>query len=172
MKIKYLLSLGIMAVLLSSCGGRYNSAEELTVPILQAIKADNPGKLVKMLPPDDKINSIYAVDKGTVGWVYYNKYTKDYREKHLRGRLYVNFDIIKTISDENKLDWDNVEYSTPQKEDVTDSLSSYTVVTTNLKFPSGGSYVLQYHAANENGKWYLLDDIYFATTAATKEASK
>ncbi len=169
MKIKYLLTIGLMGLLLSSCGGRYNSAEELTVPILQAIKADNPGKLVKLLPPADKINPIFAADKGTVGWVYYNKYTKDYREKQLRGRLRTNMDIIKTISDENKLDWDNVEYSAPQKEDVTDSLSSYSIVTTHLKFPAGGTYDLKYHAANENGKWYLLDDIYFSTA---QEATK
>jgi len=59
MKIKYLLSICLMALLLSSCGGRYNNAEELTVPILQAIKSDNCEKLVKLLPPKDKINPVF-----------------------------------------------------------------------------------------------------------------
>lgn len=169
MKIKYLLSIGFMAIVLSSCGGRYNNAEELTVPILQAIKADNAEKLVKLLPPKDKINPVFAANKGTVGWCYYNKYTKDYREMQLRARLRTNLDIIKTISADNKLDWDNVEFSTPQKDDVTDSISSYSIISTHLKFPTGGTYDLKFHAANENGKWYLLDDIYFSTA---QEASK
>ena len=169
MKVKYLLSICLMALLLSSCGGRYNNAEELTVPILQAIKSDNCEKLVKMLPPADKINSVFTANKGTVGWVYYNKYTKDYREMQLRARLRTNLDIIKTITADNKLDWDNVEYSAPTKDDVTDSLSSYSIISTHLKFPTGGTYDLKFHAANDNGKWYLLDDIYFSTA---QEASK
>ncbi len=163
MKIRYFISLCFFAVVLSSCGGRYNNAEELTVPILQAIKADDMGKLKHLLPPIDKVNPVFANNKGTVGWVYYNKYGKDYHKMQLIARLRTNMDIIKTISDENKLDWDNVEYTKPTKDDVTDSLSSYSIVTTNLKFPSGGEYELKFHCANDNGKWYLLDDLYFGS---------
>ena len=163
MKIKYFISLCFIAAVLSSCGGRYNNAEELTVPVLQAIKADDMGKLEQLLPPKDKINNVFTANKGTVGWTYYNKYGKDYHEMHLLARLRTNMDIIKTISDANKLDWDNVEYTAPKKDDVTDSLSSYSIISTNLKFPSGGEYELKFHAANDNGKWYLLDDLYFGT---------
>jgi hypothetical protein len=169
MKIKYFFGLFIITAVLSSCGARVNNAEELAVPIIQAIQSDNVGKLDCMLPPYDQVNPVFASNKGTVGWVYYNKYTKDYREKALRARIRTNMDIIKTISTDNGLDWDNVKYTEPKKEDVTDSLSSYSIVTTHLQFPKGGEYELKYHAAQSNGKWYLLDDIYFGTKQDEKK---
>jgi hypothetical protein len=161
MKIKFIFGLFILALGFSSCGARMNNAEELTVPIIQSIQNDDECKLEKMLPPESEVNSVFASNKGTVGWVYYNKYTKDYREKHLKARIRTNLDIIKTISKDNDLDWDNVEYSKPEKQEVNDSLSGYTIVTTHLKFPKGKPYELKYTTAMSNGKWFLLDDIYF-----------
>jgi hypothetical protein len=168
MKIKYFFGLFILTLVLSSCGARFNNPEDLAVPIIQGIQNDNLTKLNCMLPPEDQVNTLFASNKGTVGWVYYNKYTKDYREKALRARIATNIDIIKTISKDNNLDWDNVKYSAPTKEDVNDSLSSYTIVTTHLQFPKG-EYELKYHAAMANGKWYLLDDIYFGTKQDEKK---
>ena len=163
MKIKHLIAILIIGVTLGSCGARFNNPEELTVPILQAVKSNDVDRLMCLQPPLDAVNTIFAANKGTVGWTYYNKYTQSYRDMQLKGRIRTNMDIINTISAENNLDWDKVEYSNPQKDEVNDSLSSYTIVTTDLKFPTGGTYQLKYHAAIAKGRWYLLDDIYFTT---------
>jgi hypothetical protein len=169
MKINNIFGLFIIALVLSSCGARVNNPEELTVPIIQAIQSDNVGKLDCMLPPYSEVNPVFASNKGTVGWVYYNKYTQDYREKALRARVRTNMDIIKTISADNQLDWETATYTAPTKEDINDSLSGYTIVTTHLKFSKGGEYELKYHTAQSNGKWYLLDDIYFGTKQEDKK---
>jgi hypothetical protein len=168
MKIRYLFFLFIVGAGLSSCGSRVNNAEELTVPILQAIKSDNINRLEDMLPPEGEVNAVFAANKGEVGWVYYNKYTKDYREKHLHARVRTNLDIIKTISENDGLDWENVKYTLPTKKDVNDSMSGYSIVTTHLQFPNNKEYDLTYTAASSNGKWYLLDDINFAVKPEQK----
>jgi hypothetical protein len=167
MKIRNIFLLIILAAALSSCGARVNNPEELTVPILQAIKSDNIGKLEAMLPPDKDVNAVFTNNKGDLGWAYYNKYTKDYREKHLHARIRTCMDIIKTISAQDGLDWENVEYTAPpKKQDVSDSITTYTLVTTHLKFTGNKEYELSYKAAQADGKWYLIDDIYFGIKPA------
>lgn len=163
MKIRHLIAIIILGITFGSCGARFNNPEELTVPILQAVKNNDVNRLMCLQPPLDAINPVFSANKGTVGWTYYNKYTQSYRDMQLKGRVRTNLDIINTITEENKLDWDKVEYSAPQKDEVNDSLSSYTIVTTDLKFPGGSVYQLKYHAAIAKGRWYLLDDIYFTT---------
>jgi hypothetical protein len=161
MKLKSILGLSLLAIGLSSCGSRFNSAEELAVPVIHAIQDDSYCKLEKLQPDMHDVNGAFDNNKGTVGFVYYNKYTKSYRQETLHAKIHTCLDIINTISKDNKLKWDDVTMTAPKVENAPDNESNYSIVSVNLHFPEGGDWTLSYHATQENSKWYLLDDVYF-----------
>lgn len=152
-------------LLLASCGSRVNNPEEMAVPIINAVKAENPAGLMKYLPSDKVMKDIYTENPEQLGYTYYNKYSTDYKAKYLEGKMHNAIDIIKGISKIEGLDWSDVQYSNPARKDVNDSGKSYTMVTTTLKFGKG-NYDLTYNAVRANSKWYLLDDVDFRKHAA------
>jgi hypothetical protein len=159
MKLKSTVLLFLLALGLSSCGSRYNNPEELTVPIIQALQSDDFGKIECMLPNQKQINETFEGNRGTLGYVFYNKYTKSYRMETLLAHLRTSMDIIKTMSKENNLDWENVTYSEPKRADASGDDVNNTVVTTHLKFDKA-VYDLSFRAINIDNRWCILDDIY------------
>lgn len=161
MKLKRVVLLILVTVTLASCGSRYNNPEELAVPIIHGIQADNSCRLTDMLPGVKDINGVFSSNPSEVGFPYFNKYSKSYRVEYLQAHIVNNLDIIRTISKTNNLDWDNVQYSKPEKADATAEGTNYTTVTTILHFDKGGDWEMRYNAVNFNNKWFLFDDIWF-----------
>ncbi|MDZ4839671.1 MAG: hypothetical protein SGJ04_06660 [Bacteroidota bacterium] len=158
--MRYILILccAVLTTVFTACGSRVNNAEELAIPIINAIRSENANALKSMLPSQKELASIYSANPEQLGYVYYNKYSSDYRKEYFEGKMTVSMDIIKTISKNEDLDWSAVEYSRPVKKDINDSGKSFTLVTIPLHFPKG-DFDLTYNAVKENNRWFILEDV-------------
>ncbi len=161
MKIKSLLGIGLFGLMFTSCGKSHFLATDLTIPVIHAIQDNDYEDLASMLPNTDNVNAIFAGNTGNLGPNYYNKYTSSYRVLSMKTGLYTDMELIQDISKSNGLNWDDVQIGGVEKEEVSDSTTSYTKVTANLLFPKGGEYTLSYNTIQHHGIWYLLDDVSF-----------
>jgi len=158
MKISRLAPLFLLIALFSSCTSYRNKAEELTLPIIQGIQGDNYDKIKCLLTPKENVNELFAKNKSKLGWIYYNKYTESYRYQTLIANSRVDFDRIQDYSKQYGLDWSQVQLGEVTKQDVSDSMSDYSLLEAKLSFPKG-LYVLKFDAAHIAGNWYLLHNI-------------
>lgn len=161
MRIQTILGIGLFGLMFASCGKSNYLAEDLMIPVIHAVQADDYEDLEDLMPGPDRVNEVFAGNTGNLGPNYYNKYTRSYRHLSMLTGLHTDFDLIRDISETNKLDWDDVKIGGVNKEDVSDSTTSYTRVTASLRFPKGGDYTLSYNTIQHNGIWYLLDDVSF-----------
>ena len=168
MKLKFLF-IPVLAVLLSSCHFTYyNKPEDLAVPIVKALQDQDADDAFCLIPGRDDIEEVVNSNSGLFGATYYNKYSKDYRYEALKGKLTADFEIARSISEREKLDWSNVLIGGVNAEDVNDDAASYSRVKVNLRF-YGGDYLMQYNAVKtRNHGWYLANDVNFSKASAGK----
>lgn len=164
MKLRSLAGIFAATVALTtSCSSSRYKAEDLAVPVLQAIQDNDFDDLECMLPSDKVVNEVFASNTAALGGNFYNKYTRSYRRLNLATAIHNDLEMIHDISTQNNLNWNDAQWGSVTKEDVTDSAASYTRLTVPLKFGTN-EYTLSIKTAQYNGIWYLLDDIYMTKT--------
>ena len=153
----------VASLVLTGCssGTRYK-AEDLAIPILQAVEDGDWEDLVELLPEEDDIDKVFASNQGLLGNTYYNKYTTEYRWESLKANIVTDLDATHYISELNNLDWDRVQYDNNIVTEEIYEGGIYTKCIVKLSFPEAGEgWQLEYNAVNVDGTWYLLDGIYF-----------
>lgn len=168
MKIKYILSLSLLLVCFSACNFNYRGkAEDIAIPLIQALQDNDEDDAECLLPPDKHINEVFANNKGVMADVYYNKYSQSYRKDNLLAKIAADFDIAEYLTNQNKLNWDKVALGAVNVEDSQQENTNYSIVTANLRFPEG-DYILRYNATQHKGQWYLLNGFYFGKNIPAK----
>src|SRR5262245_24832323 len=109
MKLTRIALISLASLAFASCGSRFNNAEELTIPVLQAVKANDVDRLTCLIPTEKEVNEAFASNPMQVGFVYFNKYSKSYNREYLEGHMRTSMDIIEGISKNEDLDWDGVQ---------------------------------------------------------------
>lgn len=168
MKIRYILSLVTLLAFVSSCNMNYRGkAEDIAIPLIQALQDNDEDDAECLLPPDKHINDIFANNKGLVADVYYNKYSRSYRKDNLIAKVTADFEIAEYLTNQQKLNWDKVAIGAVTTEDSQQENTNYSIVTANLRFPEG-DYILRYNATQHKGQWYLMNGFYFGKQIAAK----
>lgn len=156
MKIKLSLLTVIACIILASCTTNHVTPDQLALPIVRALKAKDFAAIKAMLPPKTGVDEVFTNNPGKLGRTYYNKYTTDYRYQNLIANAFCCYEIVtKSVTENSKLDWENVAIGPFSKESVTDGESNYTNCVAKLNFPSG-NYKLKFDAVQVDGYWYLL----------------
>jgi hypothetical protein len=171
MKSKYFILTLLAGLFLTSCHFTYrNKPEELAIPIVRALQDNDAKNAFCLIPSKDVIDEVVNNNPSVMGNPYYNKYSTDYRLATLKGKLVSDFDIAHTVSSKAGLDWDKVLIGNVTTDEVNQEGGTYTKVTVNLRFPSGGDYIVQYNALKSQSRgWFLGNDVYFGKPLAAEK---